>query len=78
MITYQKHYSGDEYYYRDISLFNFSIVPHTYENTNLKFIKNGDYVNIEVDIVAKYVEKFLSSSDNKSRISLEFLQEHGF
>ena len=55
-----------------------AIIPHTYENTNLKTLKNGDYVNIEVDMVAKYIEKFLSSSDNKSRISLEFLQEHGF
>ena len=55
-----------------------AIIPHTYENTNLKTLKNGDFVNIEVDIVAKYIEKFLSTSDNKSRISLEFLQEHGF
>ncbi len=64
----------------DISenIINLAIIPHSYENTNLKFLKNGDYVNIEVDIVAKYIEKFLSSSNNKSRISLEFLQEHGF
>jgi riboflavin synthase len=47
-------------------------------NTNLKELKNGDFVNIEVDMVAKYIEKFLSTGDNKSRISLEFLQEHGF
>ena len=57
---------------------NLAIIPHTFENTNLKTLKSGDFVNIEVDIVAKYVEKFLSTSDNKSRISLEFLQEHGF
>ena len=55
-----------------------AIIPHTFENTNLKFLKIGDFVNIEVDLVAKYIEKFLSSSDNKSRISLEFLREHGF
>lgn len=55
-----------------------AIIPHTYENTNLKTLKNGNYVNIEVDMVAKYIEKFLSSRDNKSKISLEFLQEHGF
>jgi riboflavin synthase len=55
-----------------------AIIPHTFENTNLSFLKNGDFVNIEVDILAKYVEKFLSTSDNKSRISLEYLQEHGF
>ena len=55
-----------------------AIIPHTFENTNLKILKVGDFVNIETDIMAKYVEKFLSTSDNKSRISLEFLQEHGF
>jgi riboflavin synthase len=55
-----------------------AIIPHTFENTNLKSLKTGDYVNIEVDMVAKYIEKFLSSRDNKSKISLEFLQEHGF
>ncbi|MBR2430465.1 riboflavin synthase [bacterium] len=55
-----------------------AVIPHTYENTNLKFLKRNDFVNIEVDMMARYIEKFLSSSDNKSRISLEFLQEHGF
>ena len=60
------------------NIIKLAIIPHTYENTNLKTLKNGDYVNIEVDMVAKYIEKFLSSSDNKSKISLEFLQEHGF
>lgn len=60
------------------NVINVAVIPHTYENTNLKNIKTGDIVNIEVDMIAKYVEKFLLSSDNKSRISLEFLQEHGF
>ena len=55
-----------------------AIIPHTYENTSLKILKASDFVNIEVDITAKYIEKFLSTRDNKSRISLEFLQEHGF
>ena len=55
-----------------------AIIPHTYENTNLKELKIGDFVNIETDLVAKYIEKFLLTSDNKSRITLDFLQEHGF
>ena len=55
-----------------------AVIPHTFENTNLKALKRNDFVNIEVDVVAKYIEKFLSTRDNKSRISLEFLQEHGF
>ena len=55
-----------------------AVIPHTYENTNLQYLHIIDYVNIETDIIAKYIEKFLSTSDNKSGISMEFLVEHGF
>ncbi len=55
-----------------------AIIPHTFENTNLKMLKSGDSVNIEVDILAKYIEKFLSTSDNRSRIDYDFLRENGF
>ena len=55
-----------------------AIIPHTFENTSLKYAKSGDLVNIETDILAKYIEKFLLTSDNKTGISLEFLQENGF
>ena len=55
-----------------------AVIPHTYEYTNLKFLKNGDFVNIEVDILSKYIEKFLLMRDNKSRIDLEFLKSNGF
>ena len=58
--------------------FKVAIIPHTFENTNLKYLKIGDNVNIETDILGKYVEKMLSVRDNKSDISLEFLQENGF
>ena len=60
------------------SLINLAIIPHTYENTSLKCLKIGDLVNIEVDIIAKYIEKFLSTSDNRSRIDIDFLQRNGF
>ena len=60
------------------SLINLAIIPHTYENTSLKCLKIGDLVNIEVDIIAKYIEKFLSTSDNRSRIDFDFLQRNGF
>ena len=60
------------------NIITIAVIPHTYENTNLKYLHIGDYVNIEIDIIAKYIEKFLSTSDNKSRISMEFLMEHGF
>ena len=55
-----------------------AVIPHTFRNTALRNLKTGDYVNIEVDILAKYVEKFLSTSDNKSRIDIDFLKRNGF
>ena len=55
-----------------------AVIPHTFENTNFKQLQMGDFVNIETDILAKYVEKFLSTGDNKSGISMEFLMQHGF
>ena len=55
-----------------------AIIPHTFNNTNLKTLVPGNYVNIETDILGKYVEKLLSVKDNKSSISMSFLQENGF
>lgn len=62
----------------DENIFRVAIIPHTYNNTNLCYLKVGDCVNIETDILGKYVEKLLYVKDNNSRISLEFLQENGF
>ena len=58
--------------------FKVAIIPHTFENTNLKALNIGDNVNIETDILGKYVEKMLSAKDNDSKISMSFLQENGF
>jgi len=60
--------------------FTVAIIPHTYDNTVLKYLKTGDSVNIETDILGKYVEKLLGFGDNKtkSNISMEFLKENGF
>lgn len=55
-----------------------AVIPHTFRNTALRNLQTGNYVNIEVDILAKYVEKFLSTSDNKSRIDIDFLKRNGF
>lgn len=57
--------------------FEIAIIPHTFDNTTLKWLKIGDFVNIEVDILAKYVEKFLSTGNNSS-IDMNFLKENGF
>lgn len=62
----------------DGNIVRVAIIPHTFENTSLKTLKTGDYVNIETDIMSKYVEKFLSTRDNSTGISMEFLRENGF
>lgn len=54
-----------------------ALIPHTLENTNLKYLKSGDYVNIETDILAKYIEK-MTQANNNSSITMDFLQENGF
>ena len=58
------------------STFSVAIIPHTLENTNLKYLKTGDLVNIETDILGRYVEKFLSTKNNN--ITEDFLKENGF
>ncbi len=54
-----------------------AIIPHTVEMTNLKSLKNGDPVNLEVDMIAKYVEKMMSRESHSS-ITLERLVREGF
>ena len=58
------------------NIFSVAIIPHTLENTNLKDLHVGDLVNIETDIVGRYVEKFLSTKDNN--LTEDFLKENGF
>lgn len=41
--------------------FSVAIIPYTYKNTNLKDIKKGDFVNIEFDIIGKYVKRLLNN-----------------
>jgi riboflavin synthase len=53
-----------------------SVIPYTFENTNLKYKNVGDFVNLEVDILAKYIENFLTRKEEK--LSVEFLKQHGF
>lgn len=54
-----------------------SIIPTTIRETNLKDKKLGDSINIETDIIGRYVYKFLNKEE-KNRIDLEFLRENGF
>ena len=54
-----------------------SIIPTTIRETNLKDKKLGDSINIETDIIGRYVYKFINKEE-KSIIDLEFLKENGF
>lgn len=68
--------------YVDEAIFKVSLIPHTREVTILGAKKVGDTVNIEVDQIAKYVEKLTlfnnKDQDNKSRLSMDFLRDNGF
>ena len=55
-----------------------AIIPHTVEMTNLKSLKPGDPVNLEVDMIAKYVEKMMRGDSANSSITLEKLVSAGF
>ncbi len=55
-----------------------AVIPHTFENTVLKYLKAWDDINIEFDILSKYVEKFLLTGDNNNNITVNFLAENGF
>ena len=61
---------------RDASSFQVAIVDYTRKNTILGRKRVGDLVNLEVDIIAKYVERV--SQAGRPGITVEFLQEHGF
>jgi riboflavin synthase len=61
---------------KDISSFQVSIVDYTQKHTTLGSRRVGDLVNLEVDIIAKYVEQL--SLARSPGITADFLQEHGF
>ena len=70
--------------YVDDSCFKVSIIPHTRQETNLSSKGIGDKVNLECDIIGKYVEKLLTpvpaevKEEKQSNITEEFLRKYGF
>lgn len=63
--------------------FQVSIIPHTASETTLSLRKPGDIVNLENDVIGKYVEKLIvpytkEEPKNESKITYEFLAQHGF
>lgn len=47
------------------SHFSVCIIPYTYENTNFKYLRRNDVVNLEFDVIGKYVLRYLSITNNK-------------
>lgn len=69
--------------YVDEEIFKVSVIPHTLKNTILNTKKDFSKVNLECDMIGKYVEKlFVPKEDkaekNESNITMEFLRENGF
>ncbi len=66
--------------------FKVAVIPLTYAETNLRYLSSGSWVNLEGDILGKYVEKFLSSNKELTtdadasgyQITPTFLSEHGY
>ena len=61
---------------KDTHSFQVSIVGYTREHTTLADKKTGDAVNLEVDIIGKYVAEY--NKAQSGGITTDFLQEHGF
>ena len=65
-------------------IFTIAVIPHTWHNTNIKFLSLGQYVNLEVDALIKYVEKLLISnqynklSSEDETINPNWLKENGW
>jgi riboflavin synthase len=55
-----------------------AIIPHTIKMTNLKSLKPGEPLNIETDIVAKYLEKWTKREDQTTALTVERLVAQGF
>jgi len=67
------------------AVFELNIVPHTLEETTLQQLMVGSKVNLEADLIARYLERLVlgehaanSASTTSGSINLEFLAQHGF
>ncbi len=60
--------------------FEIAVIPHTWQVTNLSTLRRGEAVNLEVDIIAKYVERMMEPHTNKphSRLTMDQLKELGY
>ncbi len=58
--------------------FDVAIIPHTEEKTNLGKLALGDEVNLEIDLVARYINRFLEASRHEEGLTLETIRQAGF
>jgi riboflavin synthase len=63
--------------------FSVAVIPHTYQSTNLSRLMIGDAVNLEVDILGKYFERFFQlgvsqGSKTESKLTMDYLKNQGF
>ena len=56
-------------------VFTIAVIPHTFDNTTLSHRRTGDSVNLEVDVIARYVERLLGE---QSQLSFEDLRDMGY
>jgi riboflavin synthase len=64
-------------------LFSVAVIPHTFESTNLSQLAIGDAVNLEADILGKYLERFFqlgirTNGKSGSKMTAEYLKDQGF
>ena len=64
-------------------ILSLNLIPHTAERTNIGTWKAGSQVNLEVDVLARYIERLMmgdkaAETTPQSKISLDFLAENGF
>lgn len=62
----------------DRTTFGVNIIPHTREMTVISGYKPGTAVNIEVDVIARYVERLAGGDDARAGVGLELLEKYGF
>ena len=62
----------------DEKICELSIISHTFLNTTLQYKKSGDEMNIETDLLGKYIYNFMSRKEKTESISMNFLGNNGF
>lgn len=60
------------------SLVTIAVIPHTLEKTIIKYYSVGDEVNLEADLIGKYLSRFVNTTPDGNQLTLDKLKKHGF